>query len=403
LLSLEQPKNGGAVSAGGVGSGQGRRFLFTTIQADTIISSRLPLLRRMQNLGWEVHVALPRSSRAIDLAAWGIEVHQFDLKRGSANPILEGRSLFQLAKIVRSVRPHLSHHVSSKAVIYGSLMGSRINIATITGIGFSLNGANRGIRSLPVKIIAPFMYRKALGRCQKVIFQNESDKTTFVNRNLVEEQKTLIVPGSGVDVDAIRPLFKPASRTKVKFVLFARMIGSKGVYEYVEAARIVKRRLKDGCEFVLAGRLDYDNPTHIHAEQIAAWEREGVVKWLGEVIGPCQAFDEADVAVLPSYSEGLPRVCLEAAAMGLPVICTNVPGCADAVLHGSTGLHVNPRDPFALAEAMIKLAVNPSMRQAMGSAGRTRVCEQFGMNKILDQLLEIYDRELTAWEMQTVC
>lgn len=378
-----------------VSDGRGRRFLLTTIQASTVIRSRLPLLRQMQDYGWQVHVAIPPSPEAVHLATWGIGVHEIPLRRGSANPFLELRAWMALRRLVRQIRPDLCHHISSKAVIYGGLSGARLNVATVTGIGFSLDGGS-GLRALPVKVAAPRMYRAALGRCGKVIFQNESDRELFVVRGLVDVGKTMIIRGSGVDVRHLNPGLRAPNAGRTRFVLLARMLRSKGVCEFVEAARIVRRRTRHPVEFVLAGPTDCENPSALRSDEIYAWEREGVVRWLGEVRGPEEAYRDADVAVLPSHREGVPRSILEASAMGLPVITTDAPGCADAVIHGETGIKVPVQNADLLADAIEWMLLRPDLRRKMGAGGREFVSEQFCMRKVIDETVSVYDELLAS-------
>lgn len=182
---------------------------------------------------------------------------------------------------------------------------------------------------------------------------------------------------------------------KVKFLVLSRLIAPKGIREFVEAAREVEKRLPGKCEFVLAGAIDPENPQRISEEELAEWQREGIVKWIGVVPNAVEAFKSASVAVLPSYwLEGLPRSMVEAAAMGLPVITTSNSGCKDAVVDGVTGFMIPPREVAPLIEAMMKLAESKELREKMGAAGREFVQERYSVETVVAKTVAVYERAL---------
>ena len=271
-----------------------------------------------------------------------------------------------------------------KPNIYGALASHWLGlpvIANVTGLG-SIKG-RRGVVGGLVKLL----YRLALRKAHWVYFQNPKDASEMCELGLVPEYRWAVLPGSGVDVTRYRPELRRLEQGRLRFCMLARLLRDKGVVEFAEAAREVRRKRAD-VQFEVWGIHDADTRC-ISATELAAWEAEGLLTFRGEARDAVQAFEAADVVVLPSYyPEGLPRTLLEAAAMELPAITTNMPGCRDAVVDGQTGLLCAPRDAAALAAAMLRLADMPrESRAAMGAAARARVLAQFDEKLVLDAYL----------------
>ena len=171
--------------------------------------------------------------------------------------------------------------------------------------------------------------------------------------------------------------------------MVARLLRDKGIYEYVDAARLVRAKYPNS-EFQLLGARDDRNPSVVSAAELEKWQNDNVVRWLGEVDDVRDAIGQADVVVLPSYREGVPRSLLEAAAMAKPLIATDVAGCREAVDHGKTGLLVPVRSATALAGAMELLLSDPDARTCMGLAGREKMVQQFEETQVVAQVLDRY-------------
>lgn len=371
------------------------RFLLTTIQVDGVVRYRLPILQEMLRRGWEVHAAAPDGAGLEELRRQGVVTHTITVDRGNTNPLREYKTLRQFNDLITEINPGLSHHFSTKAVIFGCLPNVGLNVATVTGVGYSLSGAGSSLKHLPVQIVAKMMYRAAMRHCDRVIFQNEHDQQLFVKKKIAQPEQTEVIPGSGIDMSHFHPSkWKPHSEP-IRFVLLARMLISKGVADFVEAAELTMKRTGKKCEFILVGPLDPENPSSIAQAQIREWVDQGVVKWDGAVEDSVEAYAQADVAVLPSYyNEGLSRSLVEAAAMGLPIITTDNAGCRDTVDPGRSGIVVPMRNVEALADAMCRLAEDVAARRDMGQRGRMFVENRFSLNRVLDQVLSTYNRVL---------
>ena len=226
--------------------------------------------------------------------------------------------------------------------------------------------------------MAEVLYRLGLGGSSTVFFQNADDRALFLDRGLVRAEQTVLLPGSGLDAAHYDPAPWPRPTDgQFRFLLVARLIRDKGVFEFVEAARAVKARHPQ-ARFQLLGFVDVDNRTAISRAELDAWVREGLVEYLGAADDVRPHLAAADCVVLPSYREGLSRVLLEAGAMERPAIATDVPGCRDVIQHGRTGLLCRVRDSANLAEAMERIMAMPAAeRAAMGEAARQRVARDF--------------------------
>ena len=322
----------------------------------------------------------------------GVRFVPLPVNRRALNPFADLKLFWSLYRWYREERPDVVHHFTIKPVIYGSLAAYLARVPrivnTVTGLGYVFTSETIGILRRLVEIL----YRVALASAHYTFFQNPDDRTLFVQRRLVDGDKAGLLPGSGVDTGHFAPQGDSASTSDdhAVFLMIARLLKDKGVYEFVEAARIVKAKYPE-CEFQLLGGRDDRNPSVISAEEIDSWQRAKTVVWLGEVTDVRSSIAGADVVVLPSfYREGTPRSLLEAASMGKPLIATDAVGCREAVDHDLTGLLIPVRDASALAAAMEKLVTSPEARSRMGAAGRNKMVTQFEEKQVIAKVLAHY-------------
>jgi glycosyltransferase involved in cell wall biosynthesis len=294
----------------------------------------------------------------------------------------------------RKEKPDIVHHFTIKPVIYGSiaarLAGVPCIVNTVTGLGFVFMEENIDW----LRRLVEWQYRAALACAHFTFFQNPDDLELFLTRRLINPQRVGVLPGSGVDCTFFSPGFGPTcpSASAPSFLMVARLLREKGVYEFVEAARLVKQHFPE-ARFQLLGRRDERNPTVVSQRELVAWEAEGVVTWLGEVPDVRPFVRRADVVVLPSYREGTPRSLLEAAAMAKPLITTDAVGCREVVDDGINGLLVPVQDAKALAQAMLRMIEHPAMRECMGRAGRQKVEREFDERMVLKKMVQVYEPE----------
>jgi len=306
------------------------------------------------------------------------------------SPVRDVQLLIRLRQLLELERPVAYLGYTIKPNIYGALAAQSLGIPVVNNI------AGLGavfIRKSWLTLVAKLLYRLALGRSQRVFFQNREDRALFAAEGLVRESQTDLLPGSGIDLAHFAPLPPRPADGEVHFLLVARMLWDKGVGQYVEAARRT-RKTHPGARFQLLGFLDVLNPAAIERSVLEGWVAEGIVEYLGDTSDVRPYVAAADCVVLPSYyGEGVPRSLIEAAAMARPLITTDWNGCREVVEHGVNGYLVTPRDVGSLVDAVTEFCALPNtQRAAMGAAGRHKAVTAF------DEALVIarYRQELAA-------
>jgi glycosyltransferase involved in cell wall biosynthesis len=222
-----------------------------------------------------------------------------------------------------------------------------------------------------------------------VVVQNDYDLAFVVNNKIGKRENVLLIPGSGINVNDFSPVTRKQKRAKIKVLMASRILIDKGVREYFSAAQAICEK-RDDVEFLLAGEPDPGNPSSIEDKEIASWNQVAGFSVLGYVEDMRQLLRAVDIFVLPSYREGLPKSLLEAAACGLPIVTTDVPGCNDVVVQNSNGLLVPPRQVVPLTEAIDELVKCPNLREDFGRLGRQRVADLFNEERVLAKTTEIY-------------
>jgi glycosyltransferase involved in cell wall biosynthesis len=376
-----------------------QRLLFLVNDAGFFLSHRLPLALAARAQGYDVHVATAPGPKSARIEQHGLPWHAVPMSRSGKHPVQEARTVASLVQLYRRLRPQLLHHVTPKAVLYGSLAARVARVPAVvnalTGLGYAFQDERR--RGL-MKLALGAAFRTAFGHPRmRVIFQNADDQELFVANGWLQAERTVLIPGSGVDTAVYRP--RPEARAAAggrPAVLFAsRLLWSKGVGQYVEAARALQQRGVD-ARFLLAGAPDLGNPDTVGEAQLQEWAAAGTVEYLGQVGDMPALFASADVACLPTYyREGVPKFLIEAGACGLPSVTTDVPGCRDLVLHGTTGLVVPRKDAGALASALHTLLTDAPLRARMGEAARQRIIDSYSLERVIGATLSVY-AELSA-------
>lgn len=356
------------------------------------ISHRLPLAEGARRAGYSVHIATMPGEAVQRIRDSGFHHTELPLSRSGKGFLGELRAVRAIWWLLWQVRPEVLHLVTIKPVLYGGICARLAPVkgvvAAISGLGFVF--VSRKERTLLQKVVT-WLYRLALGKRRlRVIFQNPDDRDLLVSMGAVTPDKTEIIPGSGVDLSRYPYLNEVDGTPKVCFA--ARLLRDKGVVEFVEAARILRERgVAVHCQLI--GDADPGNPTTITTSELESWRDEGVVELLGYRTDISRLFGAAHIVVLPSYyGEGLPKVLVEAAACGRPVITTDHPGCRDAIEPNVSGILIPVRNSEALADAIEQLVNDPELRRQMGQAGRELAERKFSIDDIVQQHLEIYNK-----------
>ena len=332
-------------------------------------------IEALRGAGYRVVALAPRdvySARLVD--ELGVEFIALPLDGKGTRLLGEGRSLLFVAWVLLRRRPWFVFNFTVKANIYSGLMCRLLRIPyanNVSGLGTAFLHDSWVLRR------ARAIYGLANRGARRVFLQNREDLALFRERGLLGSAPVTLLPGSGVGVERFEFVPLPDAAAPFTFVMVGRLLGDKGVREYVEAARSVRARSPQ-ARFWLIGPAGISNRTAIPAREVAAWQEEGVVEYLGEQADVRPWLQEAHVLVLPSYREGMPRTVLEAAAMGRPAIVSDVPGCREAVLPGETGWMCAVRDAADLARAMeVCLELPADALEAVGRAARRRVESEF--------------------------
>lgn len=354
----------------------------------SLINFRGELLETLRSQGHSV-VAMANNASKGEIEALqdlGVDYIDYPVSRSGLNPFGDLNTLFFLIGSFRRVKPDIVLSYTIKPIIWGGIAArfSKVNsfYAMVTGLGFSFQtgGVKRSILSFLVKSL----YKFSVSKAKRVIFQNTDNMQTFVGEGIVDIARCSLVNGSGVNLTYFSP--KPIT-FEPKFLLIARLLGDKGIREYVEASCKVKSKYP-AAEFYLVGPED-PSPDGIPMSEVCSWRDKGVVKYMGSTRDVRQFIANTNIFVLPSYHEGTPRTVLEAMAIGRPILTTNVPGCKETVVNGVNGWLVEKQNVEQLIEKMIWYIENPSKWEKMASSGLKIVREKFDVHKVNDELIRI--------------
>jgi glycosyltransferase involved in cell wall biosynthesis len=354
-----------------------------------IYTYRQGLIRTLVARGVEVTVIAPRDRTTDLLAEMGCRYIELAVASKSTNPLDDLRTLWQLYRLYRSIEPHVVFHYTIKPNIYGSVaawLAGVASVAVTTGLGYVFIQKSRAAQ------VAKRLYRFAFRFPREIWFLNHDDEAAFIEQNLlVHPERARLLHGEGVDLEqfAPAPLPERSSRAEFVFVLIGRLLWDKGIGEYVEAARRLRVRYPF-ARFQLLGPLNVDNPSALTRADVDAWQQEGIVDYLGEAHDVRPVIAAADCVVLPSYREGVPRTLMEAAAMGRPVVATDVPGCREVVEHGVNGLLCEVRNVESLAAQLARmLDMSDAERRAMGQRGRQKVASEFDERLVIERYKDL--------------
>ena len=322
----------------------------------------------------------------------GFEWRAVPMQRRSLNPIRELLLIVHLVRLFRREKPALVHSFTIKCAIYGSiaarLAGVPAQVNAVAGMGYVFVSSDLRARILRpiVRLLMRFLFT---GPRSRLILQNEDDAQLFLQAGLVSRDRIRLIRGSGVDCSRFTPPSQRSDTGPMRVVLATRLLWDKGLAEFVEAARLLQSEGR-AIDFIVAGTPDSGNPASVDQKDIEAWVREGVVDWRGHVEDMPALFQSADVVVLPSYREGLPKSLIEAAACEAALVTTDVPGCRELVVDGEDGLLVPVRDWRALADAIRRLADDPALRRRFGSAARAKALSEFDERIVIERTLAVH-------------
>lgn len=354
----------------------------------SLVSFRGPLIRHLVARGHRVTAMAPEAEAPAGLDALGARYRSLPLERAGTDPLRDARAIWKLARVFRELRPDVVLSYNVKPVVYGTLAAALARVprryALVTGLGY-LFLPDGTLKQRLVQGVARPLYRSALTAATAVFVQNPDDANDLRAVHVLPRRKRVVqVAGSGIDLNEFPA--HPVPDGPPVFLFVGRLLKDKGVFELVDAARRL-RRVHPEARVRLIGGLD-PNPSSASAADVAAWQAEGVVEYLGETRDVRPFLRDCTVFVLPSYREGTPRSVLEAMATGRAVVTTDAPGCRETVVHGDNGLLVTVRDAASLADAMQRLASDPAEVRRMGARSRGIAEQRFDVERVVAAMLE---------------
>jgi glycosyltransferase involved in cell wall biosynthesis len=370
------------------------KFIFFANTDWYLYNFRLATALRVKADGHEVVMLSPPGEFGERFAAHGLRWLTLPMDRASLHPLREAATLRRLAAVLRHERPEVLHSFTVKCAIYGALAARAARVPAVVnavaGMGYVFTSDHLKARALRPLVKA--MLRVSLGGARSLlVLQNPDDATAFVAAGLATTDRIRVIRSSGVNTARFQPATSRERGGRLRVVLAARLLWEKGIQEFVDAARLLREQGRD-VEFVLAGMPDPGNPRSVDAAQVRQWNDEGLLQWLGHVDDMPTLFNTMDVMVLPSYyREGVPKSLIEAAACGLAIITTDLPGCREVVTqHGVDGLRVAARDARALADRIVALDDDRELLARLGRNARARALADFDERLVIQQTLDVY-------------
>ena len=344
---------------------------------------RAPVIAGLRAAGYRV-VAVAPADAAVERL--GVPFIPLAMRSDGLNPLEDAGTILRIVRLLRRERPAVLLTWTPKPNIYGAIAGRLSGVpvvSNVSGLGTAF------IRGGLLKAAISRLYSTAFRKLPAVFFQNRDDSTAFLRGKLVRAEQVRLLPGSGVDLKRFSPPAGPPSGSGCRFLFVGRLLGDKGVRELAAAARIVRRSHQE-VRFTILGPLGAANRTAIGREELEGWVAEGLLEWAGTTDDVRPFLAEADAVVLPSYREGLPRSLLEAAAMGRPLIATDVPGNRAIVRDGENGLLCEVRSAESLASALTRfIALSNEEWRRMGEAGRRIVEREYGEERVVAAYLDV--------------
>jgi glycosyltransferase involved in cell wall biosynthesis len=370
-----------------------KKILFFVNCSNFFCSHFYPLAKYYKNLGHEIYIVSGNQLKETKLKSEGFKFYCIGMDRSGVNALNELRVIHRLYSCIKSISPDYIHSFTVKPIIYAGFVNlclrrNKINfINSVTGLGFTFLG--EGAIGKIKKNLMKLLYRIALIKGNaKVIFENKDDLNLFISHRIVNAKQSFLVNGAGVDLSLYKS--KGIFSEKLRVTMVARLLKDKGVRELIKAGQILKQN-KAPVQLLLVGDCDFSNPASMKKEDIQEAHDLGYINWLGFKNDIAEVYRNTDVAILPSYREGLPKSLTEACAAGLPIITTDTPGCREVVIDGENGFLVPLKDSDSIVSKIEFFEKNRYAIEKMGQKSRALAEDKFDVNKVLDSFNDIYN------------
>ena len=369
-----------------------KKIIFLSNVDSFFISHRLKIAEELKKRGFEVHIATEFTSYKKFLKKKGFMIHDIKFNRNSLNLFWAIIPMFQILLMLLRIKPNLLHLISLKPIIFGGLITLIIPVKSIvisiTGLG-SMFLYKNFLSKLRENIIL-LLFRLIFSHPNlKIVFQNKDDCNYLRKFIKIHKDKVCFIKGSGIDLNKFK--FSKIDFKEINIMLISRIIAEKGIYDYIKAAKYLKKDKNFKGNFYLVGDPDYTNPSAINKSTIEFWKKDKIVNYIKHQNNIYDLLKKSTIIVLPSYREGFPKILMEAAATGRPIVTTNVPGCRDAIINNTTGILVPAKNYKKLAKAILNLSKNKKKIISFGIQGRKNALNNFNVHDVVYSHLSIYN------------
>ena len=344
-------------------------------------------MQEMQQEGCDVFAAgqMSEADWQERFASIGVTYRQIRVSRNGLNPLDDIQTYFSIRRLLNEIRPDKIFVFQAKTIAYGCRAAASLGITEVytllAGVGSIY--LDHGFRGKVIEMLLSFLYKKAFTRSKKVFFQNNDDKRIMIGKRLIDEDKIIMIPGSGVNIERFSPTKLPSIPT---FLYIGRLIRDKGIGEYIRACKLIKDEYGKKVRCLLVGPFD-SNPTSLKPKDLKPLVDQGIIEYFGEQTDVRPYIEECSIFMLPSYHEGTPKTILESMAMGRAIITSNAPGCVETVIDGVNGFLTEVRNVDDLVIKMKKLIENPELVKRMGNMSRKIACGSFDVRLVNDIIL----------------
>lgn len=367
--------------------------LFFVVNVDWFfLSHRKEIAMSALRNGFDVTIVTKDTGKRNEIESLGLKFIDLPLNRSGVNIFEELKTLGFLYKLYKKEKPDIIHHVGLKTILWGTF-AAKISRATgvvnaVSGLGVSFSSDNKSILKKALLAFLKFSHRI---NNLAVIFQNNDDKSLFLDARVIKESQAFNIKGSGVDLNKFTYTPEPEN-SKIRVLFTGRMIEEKGILVLIDAANMLRNKHGDNVEFFLCGGLD-DNPKAIQRDELEALCDGIYIQWLGYRTDVLQLLKECHIVAFPSYyREGIPKSLIEATAIGRPIVTTNSIGCKETVVNEWNGYLIPIKNSGSLADRLNVLIEDAEMRQKMGENSRALAEEHFSINKVIEKHLMIYKK-----------
>ncbi len=364
-----------------------KKFVIISPKNRTVYNFRGDLVKEIIAKGYEVIVTGPDQADVDRIEALGARFKEIPMNKTGTSVAGDLKYCKALTEFLKAEKPYATLGYTVKPDVYGAIAAKRAGVQNITSLvtggGYTFIATSMKARILGM--IVRTLYRIGFRKANHVIFQNQDDLKEFTESGLVKKEKCDFVNGSGINLEHFQEAPFPET---ISFFMLSRLLKSKGVGEYLEAARIVKAQHPE-VKFYLLGKYETAMQDALEKDYVEGFIRDGIVERFEETGDVRPYYAMSSVYVLPSYREGTPRTVLEAMAMGRPIITTDTQGCRETVKEGVNGFLVPIKDPKAVADKMLWFIENPEQIVGMGKQSKQYAKDKFDVRKVNADMIRI--------------